>query len=127
MNITITPSAEKFMRRMVRFNGGAPGAGFRLLVSAGGCSGLSSEFTVEAAPLPGDAGLDWNGLNVFLPAESRLLLDGYTIDFSDGIQESGLVFRNPSAPAASCGSHGHAAATPPALASVAISSIQRKR
>lgn len=127
MNITITPSAEKFMRRMVRFNGGAAGAGFRLLVSAGGCSGLSSEFTVEPAPLPGDAGFDCNGLPVFLPAESRLLLDGYTIDFSDGMQESGLVFRNPNAPAASCGSHGHGAATPPAVASVAIASIQRKR
>lgn len=126
MDITITPSAEKFMRRMVRFNGGAPGAGFRLKVSAGGCSGLSSEFTVEAAPLPGDSALDWNGLPLFLPAESRLLLTGYTIDFSDAMQESGLTFRNPGAPASSCGSHGHASA-PPAVASVAISSIARKR
>lgn len=125
MNITITPSAEKFMRRMVRFNGGAPGAGFRLMVSAGGCSGLASEFTVEAAPLPGDAGIDWNGLNVFLPAESRLLLEGVTIDFSDTMQESGLTFHNPNAPASSCGSHG--SATPPAMATVAISSIQHKR
>jgi iron-sulfur cluster assembly protein len=136
MNITISPSAEKFMRRMVRFNGGAPGAGFRLKVSAGGCSGLSSEFTVEAAALPGDSALDWNGLIVFLPAESRLLLDGYTIDFSEAVQESGLVFRNASAPASSCGSHaggsscgshapGEAAA--PAVAAVSISSIQRMR
>jgi iron-sulfur cluster assembly protein len=127
MNLTITPSAEKFMRRMVRFNGGAATSGFRLVVSAGGCSGLSSQFTVEAAPLPGDAALDSNGLNVFLPAESRLLLDGYTIDFSDAMQESGLTVRNPSAPASSCGSHGSHGATPPAVASVAISSIQRKR
>jgi len=135
MNITITPSAEKFMRRMVRFNGGAPGAGFRLKVSAGGCSGLSSEFTVEAAALPGDSALDWNGLTLFLPAESRLLLDGYTIDFSEAVQESGLVFRNAAAPASSCGSHaggscgshapGEAAA--PAVAAVSISSIQRMR
>lgn len=135
MNITITPSAEKFMRRMVRFNGGAPGAGFRLKVSAGGCSGLSSEFSVEAAALPGDVAFDWNGLPVFLPAESRLLLEGYTIDFSDAMQESGLTFRNASAAASSCGSHaggscgshapGEAAA--PAVAAVSISSIQRMR
>ena len=124
MNITITPSAEKFMRRMVRFNGGSAQSGFRLKVTAGGCSGLASEFTVEAAPLPGDAGLDCNGLKIFLPAESRLLLEGVTIDFADSMAESGLTFRNPQAAAHSCGSHGNAA--PPAMAKVDISSIRRK-
>lgn len=124
MNITITPAAEKFMRRMVRFNGGLPQSGFRLKVTAGGCSGLASEFSVEAAPLPGDARLDCNGLPVFLPAESRLLLEGVTIDFLDSIGESGLSFRNPNAAASSCGSH-HGSA-PPATASVSISSIRRK-
>lgn len=124
MNITITPTAEKFMRRMVRFNGGAPQSGFRLKVTAGGCSGLASEFTVEPAPLPGDASLDCNGLSIFLPAESRLLLEGVTIDFGETIAESGLTFRNPNAPASSCGSHGTSA--PPAMAKVDVSSIKRK-
>ena len=124
MNITITPTAEKFMRRMVRFNGGLPTSGFRLKVTAGGCSGLASEFTVEPAPLPGDASLDCNGLSVFLPAESRLLLEGVTIDFGETIAESGLTFRNPNAQASSCGSHGTSA--PPAMAKVDVSSIKRK-
>ena len=124
MNITITPSAEKFMRRMVRFNGGAPQSGFRLKVTAGGCSGLASEFTVEPAPLAGDASLDWNGLSIFLPAESRLLLEGVTVDFSETIAESGLRFSNPNAPAGSCGSHG--ASAPPAIAKVDVASIRRK-
>lgn len=123
MNITITPAAEKFMRRMVRFNGGSVQSGFRLKVSAGGCSGLSSEFSVQAQPTPGDVSLDCNGLAVFLPAESRLLLEGVTIDFADTLSESGLTFRNPNAPAASCGTHGSA---PPATAVVSISSIRRK-
>lgn len=124
MNITITPAAEKFMLRMVRFNGGAPGAGFRLKVTAGGCSGLASEFTVEAQPLAGDAAIHSDGLKVFLPAESRLLLEGFTIDFSDTVRESGLTFHNPNAPASTCGSHGPAA--PPAVATVSVSSIVRK-
>jgi iron-sulfur cluster assembly protein len=123
MNITITPAAEKFMRRIVRFNGGAPGAGFRLQVKAGGCSGLASEFAVAPAPLPGDAVLDSNGLALFLPADSALLLDGYTIDFSEAIQESGLTFRNPAAQPGACGTH-HSAA--PAVAAVSIASIRRK-
>jgi len=125
MNITITPSAEKFMRRMVRFNGGSPQAGFRLKVTAGGCSGLASEFTVEAALPPGDASVDCNGLKVFLPAESRLLLEGVTIDFSDTMGATGLTFYNPQAAAHSCGSHGSASA-PPALATVSVGSIKRR-
>ena len=38
-SLTVTPAAEKFMRRIVRFSGLPAGGGFRLVVSAGGCSG----------------------------------------------------------------------------------------
>jgi iron-sulfur cluster assembly accessory protein len=125
MNIIITPAAEKFMRRMVRFNGGSAQAGFRLKVSAGGCSGLSSEFTVEERPVLGDASLDINGLSVYLPAESRILLEGATIDFGETPTATGLTFRVPRAAGGSCASHAEGA--PPAQASVGVSSIQRKR
>ncbi len=127
MNITITPAAEKFIRRMVRFSsvGASAGeaAGFRLEVSAGGCSGLASEFTIEAAPLPGDAPFAYNGLNLFLPAESRLLLDGVTIALADTPPSSGLTFINPQA--ASCACSSSAPATP-GVSTVSISSIRRQ-
>ena len=130
MNVTITPKAEKFMSRMIRFNGGIAGSGFRLVVTPGGCSGLSSSFTVETAPLPGDEVLDSNGIKVFLPAESRILLDGVTVDFSDSFMESGLVFVNPNAASCGCSSagspHGHDHGMPPGQATVSIASIQRK-
>jgi iron-sulfur cluster assembly protein len=119
MNLTITPSAEKFMLRMVRFNGGGESSGFRLTVTAGGCSGLSSEFTVEAAPLSGDSVVESNGLKIFLPAESRVLLEGVTIDFLDSAMSSGLKFINPNA--ASCGSCGSSGSA--ASASIDVSSI----
>ncbi len=121
MNVTITPNAEKFMRRMVRFNGGSEGSGLRLLVSAGGCSGLSSEFTVEAAPLPGDSVVESNGLKVFLPAESRLLLDGVTIDFSDSAMNSGLSFFDPKATSCACSS-----SAAPGVATIDMSKLGRK-
>lgn len=123
MNITVTPAAQKFMRRMVQFGGGTPGAGFRLSVTPGGCSGLSSTFSVEPAPQAGEATLECNGVRVFLPAESRILLEGVTVDFADTVLESGLTFINPNAPAHSCGSHS---VPPPASATVSISSIQRR-
>jgi len=124
MNLTITPSAEKFINRMVRFNGGGATSGFRLRVTAGGCSGLASEFTVENAPLAGDSVFESNGVKLFLPAESRLLLEGVTIDFSDSPMNSGLSFINPNA--ASCGCSSSSSAKP-GVASVSISSVTRTK
>ena len=121
-HVIVTPAAEKFMRRMVRFSE-SPTGGFRLTVTPGGCSGYSSEFTVEAAPRASDAELAVNGVRVFLPAESRLLLDGATVDFADTPLQSGLTFVNPNAEA--CGCSTADAGQPPAQATVSLSSIKR--
>ncbi|MDD2915362.1 MAG: iron-sulfur cluster assembly accessory protein [Gallionella sp.] len=122
MNITITEQAAKYMSRMIRFNGGAAGAGFRLVVTPGGCSGFNSSFTVETAPLDGDTTLDSNGVKIFLPAESRILLDGVTVDFADSAMSTGLSFTNPNADPCACKTSG----APPKAVTVSIASIQRK-
>jgi iron-sulfur cluster assembly accessory protein len=124
MNVTMTPAAEKFIRRMVRFGGAGEDAGFRLIVTPGGCAGYNSEFSVESEPKAGDATMNINGVKLFLPAESRLMLEGVTIDFADTPTQSGLTFINPNAAAHSCGSS--VGATPPAQATVSIASIQRR-
>lgn len=123
-NVTISPAAEKFIRRMVRFSD-HPTGGFRLTVSPGGCSGYSSEFTVEAAPQAGDAELAVGGVRVFLPAESRLVMDGLTMDFEDTPTRSGLTFFNPNAAPCACSSSGDAAAKPPTQATVSLASLKR--
>lgn len=118
MEVTITAAAERFMRRMLRY-GGKPGGGLRLRVTAGGCSGLAGEFSVEAAPRGEESVLEHNGIRIFLPQESRLLLAGVTIDFADTPMQTGLVFQDPKAKACTC-SGGPAS-------SVAVSSIGRRR
>jgi iron-sulfur cluster assembly accessory protein len=128
MDVIITAAAEKFVRRMLRLDG-TPGSGFRLVVTAGGCSGLASEFSVEAAPRPGDAEIELSGLKVFLPATSRLLLAGVTIDFADTPTQTGLVFRDPKAAAGACGRTAAAGSLPaalPAEGSVTVASIGRR-
>ena len=102
-NVTITAAADKFMRRIVRFSGLPAGAGFRLAVSPGGCSGLAAEISVLATPRSGDAVVERDGVKLFLPAESRLLLEGVTIDFADTPTQTGLVFHDPKQ--VSCGHH----------------------
>lgn len=124
-NMTVTQAAERFMKRMVRFSGLPAAAGFRLTVTPGGCSGYSSEFTVEAAPQDGDQVFDINGMNLFLPAQSRLMLDGVTVDFADTPTQSGLTFFNPNAGACGCSSSGDSASTsPPSVAKIEIASIR---
>lgn len=121
-NVTFTAAAETFLRRVVRFSGLHAGAGLRLCVSAGGCSGYSSEFTVEAQPRAGDSVVDVNGLMVFLPAASRSLLDGVTVDFADTPTQTGLTFFNPNAGPCACGSS--ATAAPPGVTRIDIGSIR---
>lgn len=107
MEFTLTPAAQKFFRRLLMFDGG-PGSGLRLLVSPGGCSGLSSQFTVEPAPLAGDQIHECQEIRFFLPAQSRLILDGVTVDFTDTPLQSGLVFHDPKAKACGCASEAAA-------------------
>lgn len=121
MELSLTPAAEKFVRRMVRFGSAGESGGFRLTVSAGGCSWLASEFTVEPAPLPGDAVVEVNGVKLFLPAESRLLLQGATIDFTDTPTNSGLTFVTPNSPSCACSSSSSSG-----VSSIDISGIGRK-
>ena len=106
MNFVLTPAAEKFIRLMLRSDGD-PGSGFSLAVTPGGCSGLAADMSVKAAPGPGEQVVERNGIKLFLNAESRLLLDGVTIDFADTAAQTGLVFSDPKQ--ISCSSHAASA------------------
>jgi len=90
LTLELTPAAEKFIRRMMRFNADAR-AGFRLKVRPGGCSGLAVGFDLAAEPGPGEAVCEQSGLRIFLDAESRLLLNGAKVGFKESVSESGFV------------------------------------
>lgn len=94
MSFTLTPAAERFIRLMVRVDGG-PDSGFRLRVTPGGCSGLSAEVGVTAMPSRDEAVVELNGMKLFLSAETRVLLEGVTVDFVDTAAQTGLVFHDP--------------------------------
>jgi iron-sulfur cluster assembly accessory protein len=124
-NVTITPAAAKFINRIVRFSGLPAGAGLRLAVTPGGCSGYASEFSAEAAPQGGEQLLEVGGVRLFLAAESRLMLNGITVDFVETATTSGLSFIDPNKEACACSS----AETAPkvGVTKIEISSIGRGR
>ena len=124
--VIITPAAAKFINRIVRFSGLPAGAGLRLAVTPGGCSGYSSEFSAEAAPQGGEQMLEVDSVRLFLGAESRLMLDGITIDFTETPTQSGLAFINPAkAPCACSSAETGAAPAPGGVTKIEITSIAR--
>jgi iron-sulfur cluster assembly accessory protein len=116
MCVTITPRAAKFMKSMIRFNGGDANWGFRLTVKPGGCSGFDSSFTAESAALPGDTVVEQEGVILFLEEASCELLRGHTIEFRETRTDGGLAFHKPGAAnVCGCGSGaGTGAAAKPA-------------
>jgi iron-sulfur cluster assembly protein len=105
MNLTITPAAARFMRMMILADG-KPGSGFRLAVAPGGCSGLSAEIGVAEAPGDREQAVFVDDIRLFLDAQSRILLQGVTIDFVDTMSSQGLVFHDPKQVACTTGA-GH--------------------
>jgi len=105
MNVTLTPAAEKFIRRMLRFSTG-PQAGFRLSVTPGGCSGYAAEFDVEQAPKAGSIVWEQNGVRIHLDARSATLLEGATINFVESLAHTGFVFAVPGASESACSPTG---------------------
>ena len=124
MDVTFTPAAMHFIRRMLRFSNGTAESGFRLTVTPGGCSGYSAQFSVEDRPAAGDEIVDVDGMRLFLPAISRMSLQGVTVDFSDGLLESGLTFHNPNATA--CGCSTSSGGGNPVVTKVSVASIGRR-
>lgn len=58
---------------------------------------------VRTAPEQGDTVVERDGVKLFLPAESRILLEGVTIDFADTPTQTGLIFHDPKGTSCSTG------------------------
>ena len=73
------------------------GYGLRVAVQGGGCSGFQYGLTYEEAQQENDAVLEFDGLRVFVDAMSNIYLKEVTIDYVDGLMESGFKINNPKA------------------------------
>jgi len=102
--IQVTPKAvEKIRQAFAKM--GVPadsGAGLRLGVLGGGCSGLSYQFKFDTKPRPKDKVFEFDGVHIFIDPKSLLYLHGMTLDYKESLMQSGFVFENPNAKK-SCG------------------------
>ncbi|PIQ97684.1 MAG: iron-sulfur cluster assembly accessory protein [Nitrospinae bacterium CG11_big_fil_rev_8_21_14_0_20_56_8] len=98
--VEITPRAREEVKRLVLAEG-KPEIGLRLGVKGGGCSGLSYDlkFTPKEDK---DTVIEEDGFKVFMDPKSLIYLKGMQLDFQDGLNGKGFVFKNPNA-SSTCG------------------------
>jgi len=74
----------------------------RVAVQGGGCSGFEYALGFDSGAQEGDHQLSLHGVDVVVDPFSAPYLQGATIDFLNGLQESGFKIDNPNV-SASCG------------------------
>jgi iron-sulfur cluster assembly protein len=101
--VTLTEKAEDTLRRLVG-TAEVGTNGLRIMVDAGGCSGLQYTLSLEKSACDGDRVYDFGDLKVYVDPRSQPVVDGMCVDFVEGIDASGFVFDNPNAKdVCSCG------------------------
>lgn len=100
--VVVTEAAANAIGRYLSEHNAPAGAGLRIGIRGGGCSGLSYVLDVETKPRPSDHRIAAFGQQVFIDPKSLVFLQGSTLDYVTGLMEAGFKFINPKAQKA-CG------------------------
>jgi len=96
--ITMTDKAVSEIKRIQENDPSANNAHLRVMVVGGGCSGMSYKLGFESTdPAANDKVFEKDGVQVIIDAKSFLFLTGTELDFTDGLNGTGFVFKNPNA------------------------------
>jgi iron-sulfur cluster assembly protein len=100
--LTITPTAASKIRELMAEEPDGDTMVLRVAIQGGGCSGFQYGLGFDTQAAEGDHELTFQGVNVVVDQFSAPYLQGATIDYLTGLQESGFKIDNPNA-VSSCG------------------------
>ena len=100
--VSMTSAATEKVQDFIQEHGVEAGAGLRVAVLPGGCSGFQYGLNIEDRPEDDDEVLEVMGIKVFVDPFSAQYLEGVEIDYVTGMMGQGFTFRNPNA-AGGCG------------------------
>ena len=100
--LSLTPTAAVKIRELMAEEPDADTMVLRVAIQGGGCSGFQYGLGFDTGSAEGDVPLELEGVKVVVDPFSAPYLQGATIDFLTGLQESGFKIDNPNA-ASSCG------------------------
>lgn len=69
----------------------------RMAVKPGGCSGMSYEMFFDTDKLDNDVFESYNGVEVGIDSQSLPHIKGSTLDYKEGLMDSGFSIDNPNA------------------------------
>ncbi len=94
----MTDKAVKEIMRIRSSDPATANAYLRVQVVGGGCSGMSYKLGFESdAPSEKDKIFEKDGVKVVVDSKSLLYITGTELDFTDGLNGQGFVFKNPNA------------------------------
>jgi len=94
--LIFTENAASKVRELIEEEG-TPDLKLRVFVSGGGCSGFQYGFTFDETINDDDTLVERNGVSLLIDPMSLQYLAGAEIDYTDGLQGSQFVIRNPNA------------------------------
>ena len=94
--ITVTDSAAAKVKELLDQEQDESLA-LRVAVRPGGCSGFSYEMYFDGEQAAEDQSTDYGGVRVVVDPTSAQLLIGATLDYKDGLQQTGFSIDNPNA------------------------------
>ena len=100
--LTLTPLAAEKIRALQAEEPETEATVLRIAIQGGGCSGFQYGLGFDSGAVEGDVQLEVEGVRVVVDPFSAPYLRGVTIDYLEGLQESGFKIDNPNA-VASCG------------------------
>src|SRR5262249_1434273 len=100
--VSLTESAAAKIKGLMSEEPAGEAEVLRIAVQGGGCSGFEYALGFDRGPQDGDHELEAHGVRVVVDPFSAPYLQGASIDFLDGLQESGFKIDNPNV-SASCG------------------------
>ena len=100
-SITLTDSAVSKVAELIAQEGNDQLA-LRVAVRPGGCSGYSYEMFFDGDIADDDLVSTQSGVKVVVDPSSAQLLQGASLNYSDGLQDAGFAIENPNAQR-SCG------------------------
>ena len=99
--LVFTESAANKVKELIEEEGN-PGLKLRVFVTGGGCSGSQYGFTFDEEVNEDDTAMEKNGVTLLIDPMSYQYLVGAEIDFTEGLEGSQFVIRNPNA-TSTCG------------------------
>lgn len=94
--LVFTDNAANKVRELIEEEGN-PELKLRVFISGGGCSGFQYGFTFDEEIAEDDTSLEKNGVTLLIDSMSYQYLVGAEIDYTDGLEGSQFVIRNPNA------------------------------